>query len=148
MKKRAKRCILCGRSIRSGYKYCYEHRYTKTEDYGLPPEKVRRKYYAQPAIASLIMGFSFILISLFTFKFSLKYGFILLILGIVLLWTGFGASENIEKRVIGDKIRAKNRRKNLYEEMGGEHSNLNEHKRFEDRLNESLGNLFRALGTG
>jgi len=115
------RCVVCGREIKSGWKYCWQHRNTKTDSYGLPQERTRRNAHIESTNYTIFFGICIIIPSLLAIFLSndwgIKFfGFVFLLLGIWVLRTGITYRKNIPKILIKDKISAKMDRDELYEE--------------------------------
>lgn len=113
------RCIVCGRAIKSGWKYCWQHRNTKVDSYGLPPDRVRSNYHIEQSNYTIFFGVCVIIASLFAIflhtSFGTKFlGIVFLALGIWVFRVGIGHRKDIKKIVIKDKIRAKMKREDLY----------------------------------
>jgi len=70
-----KRCVICGRPIRTGRKYCYEHRGNKTEPQSFEAILRNRSRHAQPGINKLLghpLGAILIFVVLGGISFSLQ----------------------------------------------------------------------------
>ncbi len=115
------RCIVCGRNIKSGWKYCWQHRNTKPDSYGLPHVRIRRNAHIESSNYTIFVGICVIIPSLLAIyligDWGIKFiGFVFLLLGIWVFRLGIGHRKNIKKILIKDKIRAKMDRDDLYEE--------------------------------
>jgi len=116
-----KKCIVCGRNIKSGYKYCWQHRNTRPDNYGLPSARTRKNYHTESSNYTIFFGICLIIPSLLAIFLigdgGLKFiGFVFLLLGIWVFRTGTGHRKDIDKILIKDKIRAKMDRDDLYKE--------------------------------
>jgi len=114
------RCEICGRHIRTGRKYCYEHRHSSNPS-GLPPTRTRRAFFEREALYIVLFGIALLLFSLFFFYqagfLSKVYGVIFIVLGIVALYWGVKDFRNVDKRLLRQGERAKRRRQELIREI-------------------------------
>ena len=115
------RCVVCGRNIKSGWKYCWQHRNTKPDSYGLPSKITRGNYHTEQSNYVIFFGICLIIPSLLAMFLSSDWGMkfiglVFLLLGIWLFKTGVGYRKGIKKILVKDKIRAEMDRDKLYEE--------------------------------
>ena len=106
------RCIVCRRKIKSGWKYCWQHRNTKPDSYGLPSKRTRRNAHIESSNYTIFFGICVIIPSLLAIFLSgdwgIKFiGFVFLLLGVWVFYSGIGHRKDIKKIIIKDKIRAK-----------------------------------------
>jgi predicted RND superfamily exporter protein len=124
----SKKCIICGRQIKTGRKYCYEHRNSTPDESSFQSEKKIRKKYIEEANREILIAIAFIFlgfISFFNSSPQIKLiGFLFIILGVLAFIHGMKERKNVnnktllfEKKAIKEKLISKKRRENLLEEV-------------------------------
>ena len=150
----ARHCEVCGRPIKTGWKYCYEHRNTRTEplSYGLAPRIDRERHFRDEALL-LIMLAIFIMIGGVLFMW---FGGILgFFAGLLIIWggtkvfkMGMQSAGDIQKNVIKGDLVVRQRRQEALEDakadLGYTSSRSKPVTNFTNNLNRSLSGLFGA----
>jgi len=130
------RCEVCGKRLRTGWKYCSEHRNTINPNImGLGSRKWREREFRKEATMISFIGVIFIIVGLvllFTpsvnenfpeFSIGIKgkfFGLGALGIGLLILYFAYKSYESIPKRLMKAEERVKRRRENLREEINEE----------------------------
>jgi len=129
-----KRCVVCGRSIKTGRKYCYEHRNIQQERLPLLPRNLRRSYARKDATTIILVGiFAFILGFLFLWNangMNKFLGLIIAFFGFLLLKQGIKNINGVEKGLIKAEMRVKLNKQDLFDEAKQE---IQEERKFKNK---------------
>lgn len=125
-----KRCEVCGRRIKSGWKYCFEHRNTISTFSG-NYARTRREAYRINALITTIGIFAFIFGISFLFVSSAGakiLGVVLMIGGGAIAYTSTKSTNNIDRNIIKRQEKDKLKREDWRKEARREYY-ASEHKR-------------------
>lgn len=117
-----KRCEVCGRRIKSGWKYCHEHRNFVSDNTRTYRDRLRERKHISLLMVLLAFGIGFIITGYLLLKTAFYYpgeAWTFIIMGACLIIAFFIAwrFRSPERVILERKLREKERRKRLVEEV-------------------------------